>query len=547
MSDDHRPGRPVTTDAANAVLADEGARSRLARLLVPMGLALLLGALCFARRNPITGFTPGTDQGVYLYIAHQLLNGAPPYRDVFDNKGPLLYLINALGLILGGGSFWGVYVLEYCLLAVSTVLTYLLLKLRTGWLIAALATLFFVLQVAHIAVGDHELFRKPKIEPRRPAWFVAGLLGAGAFFLKPTGLGFWAALLLTVVLVCLRTGEWRRWLPRLSLGVAGAALGSALFLAYLSVVGALRPFAADFLGFNFLYVGTNSMAARLSSIGYGAGKVGHLAMAAVLLSWLLTLRRILRRGGKRTGGDLLALFAIVWLPVEVALSATSGYSREQYYFPWLLPATLVLAFGLVELSKFGRRASAGGRFPLGWAAALLAVVAFAGLCAPTVTLLHDLGGSLIHYHYYATQKRPAAEVAAYVDAHTTPGDTVLVWGGYNATINFLAKRSSPTPYVMQECLYWSSWADKHAPEFLRDLEAHPPALILDTSPSYGPESGYGHVVPPLAATSNPWASNSVPLAATWAAVYAYVRVYYRSDGRLEFPPYAPGWPVYVRR
>lgn len=547
----------MNTDDVNVMRVKEDPRSRLAGVLIPSGLALLLGVFWFAHHNPIMGFTPGTDDSVYLYIGQQMLKGAAPYRDVFDNKGPLLYSLNALGLVLGAGSFWGVYVLEYCLLAVSTVLTYLLLKVRIGWLVAALAVLFFVLEVAHMADGDHEeeyavalqcltlflLFRRPSTEPRLLLWFVAGLLGAGAFFLKPTGLGFWGALLITMLLVCLRTGEWRKTLSRLLLSVAGAAVASAAFLAYLTGVGALRPFMADYFSFNSIYVNTQSVAAHLSSIEYGAGQVGHLTSAAVMVAWALTLRRVLRRGGKRTDSDVLALLAVVWLPVEVVLAATSGFSRVQYYFPWLLPATLLLAFGLVELSKFAR-ASKHGRSSLGWAAGLLAVAAFAGLLAPSVQRLHDLGGTIRHYDYYVAQKNDVKQVAEYVDTHTTPGQTVLVWGGYDATINFLAKRTSPTPYVMQESLYWNSWAVKHVPEFLRELEAHPPALILDTSPSYGPGSGYRVPVPPLAAKSNPWASSPAPVAAAWAAVYAYVREHYRSAGRLEF---APGWPVYVPR
>ena len=545
------------THVSGVTLVESHAESRLVGLLVPLGLAMLLAILWFARFNPITHFTPSTDDSLYLYIGQQLLKGAAPYRDVFDNKGPLLYLVNALGLALGAGSFWGVYVLEYCLLAASTVLAYLVLKARVGWLVAALAALFFVLEVGHIAGGDHEeeyavvlqclalflLFRRPTTEPRLLLWFVSGMLAAGAFFLKPTGLGFWGALLITVLLICLSTGEWRTWLRRVFAGAAGAAAASAAFLVYLAVAGALGLFVADYFIFNFMYVGTHTMADRVSSIGYGAGQLGYLVVAAVVVAWVLTLRRAMRRHGERTDGDVLALLTVVWLPVEVVLAATSGYSREQYYFPWLLPAALLFAFGLVELPKLGRRAPERRRLSLGrTAAALLAAMAFAGLLAPTATILHNLAGSVLHYRLYSATTSEAEQIAAYVDARTAPGDEVLVWGGYNATVNLLAERRSPTRYVMQLALYHEGYAAKGVPEFLRELKAHPPALILDTSPTYGP--AWGMAVPPLAATSNPWASSPAPVAAAWAAVYSYVHEQYRSAGKLDF---APGWPVYVPR
>lgn len=545
----------MTADVDHTVLVAEHPASLLARLLVPFGLTLLLGVFWFARFNPITGFTPGTDSGAYLYIGQQLLKGAAPYRDVFDNKGPLLYLLNALGLVLGAGSFWGVYALEYFLLAATTVLAFVLLKTRTGRLAAALTTLFFVLEVAHIAGGDHEeeyavvlqclalflLFRKPLSESRFLLWLVVGLLGTCAFFLKPTGVGLWAALLITALFICLRRREWRKWLKRLAAALAGAVAGSISFVVYLSAAGALHAFAADFFRFNFMYVGTTSFVDHLSSVRYGAGVISYPAAVAVLAAWLLTLHRVVRRG-KRAGDEMFALLAIVWLPVEIVLAATSGYARTQYYFSWLLPSALLLAFGLVELGRFGEHVPASGRHSLRWGTALLTVVAFAGLLVPTVTLLHDLGGILLHYRTYASQKPQAEQIAAYVDTHTTPSEKVLVWGGYDATVNFLAMRDSPTRYVMQLALYYNGYAVTAVPEFLRELEANPPALILDTSPSYGAK--WGTAVPPLAATSNPWAASPARVAVAWAAVYAYIRGHYRSAGKLDF---APGWPVYIPR
>jgi 4-amino-4-deoxy-L-arabinose transferase-like glycosyltransferase len=547
------------------LVGERGGR-RLAELLALLGLVVLLGVLWFARFDPITGFVPHTDDGLYLYIGQQLLRGAAPYRDVFDNKGPLLYLVNAFGLVLGGGSFWGVYALEYVLLSVTAALAYLILKVRVGRLAALLAVLFFVLEIAHVVAGDHEeeyevvvqclalfaLCRRPAIEPRLRWWFVAGVLGTGAFLLKPTGVGFWAALLVAVALVCLRSGQWRTWLPRLWAAAGGAVLAGAACLAYLGAVGALHPFVADYFGFNIMYSGHSGAADRLSSVWYGAGRLGYLAVAAVLVAWLLTARRVVRRRGSLEGADGLALVCVIWLPVEVVLAATSGYSRLQYYFLWLLPATMLLAYGLAQLSRpAGREHAAGrvqpsrlqpGRSRLSLPAALLAVAAFAGLLAPTATLLHELGGSLVHHRLYAARRPQAEQIAAYVDRHTAPDAKVLVWGGYDATINFLAKRRSPTRYPMQLALYYPDYAATGVPEFLRELKADPPALILDSSPSYGPQ--WGTAVPSLAATSAQWGSSPPAVRTAWASVSTYIHARYRRVGTLGF---APEWPVYVRR
>jgi hypothetical protein len=117
-----------------------------------------------------------------------------------------------------------------------------------------------------------------------------------------------------------------------------------------------------------------------------------------------------------------------------------------------------------------------------------------------------------------------------------------VWGGYEASVNMLSNRRSPSRYVMQLALYYDAYAAKGVPEFLRELKAHPPVLILDSSPSFGAE--WGVAVPPIDSTNNPWASKPAPISAAWSAVFAYLHQHYRRAGTV---PFAPSWPVYVLR
>ncbi|MCL2609033.1 MAG: hypothetical protein FWD94_03910, partial [Treponema sp.] len=62
------------------------------------------------------------DTSVYLTIARGITEGNVPYRDFFDNKGPLVYLISALGLRFGG--FTGVWIIQLGFLCVSVFFAY---------------------------------------------------------------------------------------------------------------------------------------------------------------------------------------------------------------------------------------------------------------------------------------------------------------------------------------------------------------------------------------------------------------------------------------
>ena len=64
-------------------------------------LVLLLFVCPF---SPIHRYCFETDEIAYRVVSKGLLKGKIPYRDLFDHKGPLLYFVYALGMLITGGS-----------------------------------------------------------------------------------------------------------------------------------------------------------------------------------------------------------------------------------------------------------------------------------------------------------------------------------------------------------------------------------------------------------------------------------------------------------
>ena len=67
------------------------------------------------------------DPAVYLNVARNVVNGKVLYRDIVDNKGPVLYFINALFLKIGGST--GIIFLEFLLLFVTFSYFYKIIRL----------------------------------------------------------------------------------------------------------------------------------------------------------------------------------------------------------------------------------------------------------------------------------------------------------------------------------------------------------------------------------------------------------------------------------
>ena len=80
-----------------------------------IGIALIV-SFCFlticSRSSFIYPFNNWDDSNSYFTMGKALMNGGILYRDVFDQKGPLLYFIYGLGYLLSNSGFGGIFFLE---------------------------------------------------------------------------------------------------------------------------------------------------------------------------------------------------------------------------------------------------------------------------------------------------------------------------------------------------------------------------------------------------------------------------------------------------
>lgn len=81
------------------------------RLLWCIGAAAVLLAVC-SKSSPLYPLNDWMDANIFYTMGKAMMNGSVLYRDVFDHKGPLLYLIYGLGWCVDHTGFLGVFLLE---------------------------------------------------------------------------------------------------------------------------------------------------------------------------------------------------------------------------------------------------------------------------------------------------------------------------------------------------------------------------------------------------------------------------------------------------
>ncbi|HKZ35580.1 MAG TPA: hypothetical protein VJ242_02585, partial [Patescibacteria group bacterium] len=212
------------------------------------GLILIL-ALVFLLRLP-SWYEPYWygDEGIYLVLGQGLRQGLVWYRDLHDNKPPLLYLLAAIA----GNVFYFRLILTIwfgaTVILFFKLMKWLLPKSPRAWYIATL-TLVGLTTVFEGNIANAEIFMALPIiagmllllTGRR--YLLAGLMFSLAFLLKvPAAFDFAAAIL------------WLAALPAIALATAGFTLPILATLIYYSIVGGFEPYLRSALLQNVGYL-----------------------------------------------------------------------------------------------------------------------------------------------------------------------------------------------------------------------------------------------------------------------------------------------------
>lgn len=116
----------------------------LAILLIVSILTLLI---C-SKNSPLYPYNDWVDGNAFFTMGKGMFNGKVPYKDLFEQKGPLLYLIYGIGYLISHDTFLGVYLLE---VISYTIFGFFLFKIARTYLNQFYALLASVLTLAIIS------------------------------------------------------------------------------------------------------------------------------------------------------------------------------------------------------------------------------------------------------------------------------------------------------------------------------------------------------------------------------------------------------------
>jgi len=99
----------------------------LRKFVLPL-LLLLLACFFAMGSSPVFKTNPWGDSNAMLTMGRSILHGMVPYQGIVDQRGPLLYALFAIGAMINGDSFLGVFILEVINAGIIYFLSYRIAK-----------------------------------------------------------------------------------------------------------------------------------------------------------------------------------------------------------------------------------------------------------------------------------------------------------------------------------------------------------------------------------------------------------------------------------
>ncbi len=447
------------------------------KVLIAVGVLLVMLPI-----SPLNIVQPARDSGVFLYVGWRMLHGDIPYLDVWDHKPPIIFLINAFGLLIGGGSIWGVWLVELLLLFFAALLGFALIKRYLGSLPAVFSLALWMLSLAFIINGGNLTTEYTLILQFAMLWlaveaeekgyffwrgYLIGALAATAFLTKQNAIGIPLAILLYLIISRVRARRLKALVRTLLVILLGGLTVIMLVLAFFVLSGSFETFWDAAFAYNFIYVSTNAAEHFEGSIN-GLRLLSSTGLAQfALIGWSAGLTLFLFK--KNLPYDVVAplKIALLVLPIELLLIGMSGKAYKHYYMA-LLPIFSIFA-GLAFWFLLARISD----LPAGKKAAVFLTTA--------AIILLLFAPAVDYYHLVKTYKNPSdVLISERIQEITGENDSVLIYGAESAT-NFTARRRSPTRFVYQYPLYTEGYADQQKiEEFLGDVIANEPRLIIDS-------------------------------------------------------------------
>ena len=360
----------------------------------------ILTMLICSKSSPLYPLNDWVDANTYLTIGRAMCEGAVPYLDLYEQKGPVLYFLHAFAALISDSSFFGVFIIESAACMVFLAFSYRILLdygcSRLLFLIPLISMVIYSsgafchgdsaeelclpMLVSPLCMAFEALGRGKPLTFRQ--WFASGALCMAVFWIKFSLLGLYAAFFISVFCIGAKENV-KTALKGVMFTVCGAIAVTVPVLLYFAVNDALYELFDVYFADNLFSYGA-STPLTMNLIDGAKFSFIHLTIPTVIIvsgAASFALRRRYRE---------FLLFVFI---LAVTFTSVFGGHLSYRYYPLPLAVFVPVAVGAIVGERRLRLPKAS------YVAALIICVLFCFMRSPNVYLMKYARDDLPQYKF----------------------------------------------------------------------------------------------------------------------------------------------------
>jgi hypothetical protein len=430
------------------------------------------------------------DEGEYAYAGQLILQGIPPYQEIFNMKWPGIYAAYALLLAVFGETHQGIHIGLLLINALTTIFIFLIARRiihLLGAVVSASAFAFLSISpcvqgifanaehfvIVFVTAGLIVLLRALETGKRHPFFFTGILLGISVV-MKQHGFVFCMFGALYIAFHALRQSPilWREMVFQLLFFAMGGISVFILLCLILIWTGVFESFWFWTIDYARAYLSQVPFEVAWQSFIHPALDIWQSSPFLWILIGLgffsLTTHRIVKN--HKVFLLLFALFSMV--------SILPGFYFRPHYFVLLLPCASLFAGTAIcvftdFLAKFSHK-----KLQYGIPIFLMGICLFQLIYKQRDFLFHQTPSQVSRMIYGLNPFPESLKIAEFIRKSTGPEDRIAILGS-EPQIYFYSQRRSVSGHVyMYPLMENHDAALQMQKNFINDVETHHPKIVV---------------------------------------------------------------------
>ncbi len=330
-----------------------------------MGYCLIISfiILLFTSKNSfLYPFNDWLDANAFFTVGKSMVRGLVPYRDLFEQKGPFLYLIYGIGSLISYTSFTGVFILEVISWSIALYFLYktciLFVSNKSSIVIVTLFISIICTCFAFTHGGSAEEFTLPmfmvssyyflrhykKQELKGWEMVIIGVMAGLVMLIKYTMLGFWIGITLAIFYYYIKRKKFKKAIIYPLLLLSGMVLTLIPFLIYFGINHAIYDFIKCYFLININNYGEKVLLiGKLSRLFSGSIRslIHNIIPSGIILIGFMGIKKLdINKEGK------------VWLIIIFVITLFFIFFGLKFYRYYVLFLLYFSFIGLIVLFKF---------------------------------------------------------------------------------------------------------------------------------------------------------------------------------------------------